>query len=119
MFFCYIELSDLEIGTFVENENFASSSLLIGDQPSPSQYEEVDYETEHAQRQKKLAFTDPVHNVSLKDTVQHQVSESLVGSRKMVYCFNSEDLSSKSLVGRVAKNGGRQSIRSTDAHTQS
>lgn len=69
------------------NRNFylISSALLIGDQPSPSQYEEVDYETEHTQRQKKLAFTDPVHNVSLKDTVQHQVSESLMSFRQTIY----------------------------------
>lgn len=47
---------------------------MITDQPSPSQYEDVDYETEHAQRQKKLAFSDPVHSISLKDTLQSQVS---------------------------------------------
>ncbi|EFN85422.1 Importin-11 [Harpegnathos saltator] len=66
--------------TKVDDMGYAFDSLLIGDQPSPSQYEEVDYETEHAQRQKKLAFTDPVHNVSLKDTVQQQ----LVALRRMV-----------------------------------
>lgn len=46
---------------------------MITDQPSPSQYEDVDYETEHAQRQKRLAFSDPVHSISLKDTLQSQV----------------------------------------------
>ncbi|XP_014473322.1 PREDICTED: importin-11 [Dinoponera quadriceps] len=66
--------------TKVDDMGYAFDSLLIGDQPSPSQYEEVDYDTEHTQRQKKLAFTDPVHNVSLKDTVQHQ----LIALRRMV-----------------------------------
>lgn len=47
---------------------------MITDQPSPSQYENVDYETEHAQRQKRLVFSDPVHSISLKDTLQSQVS---------------------------------------------
>jgi len=46
---------------------------MITDQPSPSQYEDVDYETEHAQRQKRLVFSDPVHSTSLKDTLQSQV----------------------------------------------
>lgn len=46
---------------------------MITDQPSPSQYEDVDYETEHAQRQKRLVFSDPVHSISLKDTLQSQV----------------------------------------------
>lgn len=46
---------------------------MITDQPSPSQYEDVDYETEHAQRQKRLVFGDPVHSISLKDTLQSQV----------------------------------------------
>lgn len=50
-----------------------SSSLMVTDQPSPSQYEDVDYETEHAQRQKRLVFSDPVHSISLKDTLQSQV----------------------------------------------
>ena len=46
---------------------------MITDQPSPSQYEDVDYDTEHAQRQKRLLFNDPVHSISLKDTLQSQV----------------------------------------------
>lgn len=53
---------------------------MITDQPSPSQYEDVDYETEHAQRQKKLIFSDPVHSISLKDTFQNQVSDLVITS---------------------------------------
>jgi len=51
---------------------------MITDQPSPSQYEDVDYETEHAQRQKRLVFSDPVHSISLKDTLQSQVRISQI-----------------------------------------
>lgn len=47
---------------------------MISDQPSPSQYEDVDYETEHEQRRRRLAFGDPVHSVSLQDTLQNQVN---------------------------------------------
>lgn len=46
---------------------------MITDEHSPSQYDDVDYETEHAQREKRLALSDPVHNISLKDTFQGQV----------------------------------------------
>lgn len=53
---------------------------MITDQPSPSQYEDVDYETEHAQRQKRLVFSDPVHSISLKDTLQSQVRFSRIYS---------------------------------------
>lgn len=53
---------------------------MITDQPSPSQYEDVDYETEHAQRQKRLVFSDPVHSISLKDTLQSQVRISQIYS---------------------------------------
>ncbi|KAK2588464.1 hypothetical protein KPH14_004450 [Odynerus spinipes] len=49
-----------------------TDSLMISDQPSPSQYEDADYETQHEQRRKKLAFSDPVHNLSLNDTLQTQ-----------------------------------------------
>lgn len=53
---------------------------MITDQPSPSQYEDVDYETEHAQRQKRLVFSDPVHSISLKDTLQSQVRTTRINS---------------------------------------
>ena len=46
---------------------------MISDQPSPSQYEDVDYDTEHQLRRRKLALSDPVHSVSLKDTLQTQL----------------------------------------------
>lgn len=49
-----------------------TDSLMINDQPSPSQYEDVDYETQHVQRRKKLVYSDPVHNLSLNDTLQTQ-----------------------------------------------
>lgn len=84
---------------------------MISDQPSPSQYEDVDYETEHTQRQKRLAFNDPVHSTSLKDTLQTQVRISLM-SYYLIYSIIAQKLKifSKLLVGRVAKNSRGYSI---------
>lgn len=59
--------------TKFDDMGYPVDSLMISDQPSPSQYEDVDYETEHAQRQKRLVFSDPVHSISLKDTLQSQL----------------------------------------------
>ncbi|XP_011865006.1 PREDICTED: importin-11 [Vollenhovia emeryi] len=59
--------------TKFDDMGYPVDSLMITDQPSPSQYEDVDYETEHAQRQKRLVFSDPVHSISLKDTLQSQL----------------------------------------------
>ncbi|XP_020288528.1 importin-11 isoform X2 [Pseudomyrmex gracilis] len=67
-----------------DDKDYLVDSLMITDQPSPSQYEDVDYETEHAQRQKKLIFSDPVHSISLKDTFQNQLIafRSIVGDNQ-------------------------------------
>ncbi|XP_012055952.1 PREDICTED: importin-11 [Atta cephalotes] len=59
--------------TKFDDMGYPVDSLMITDQPSPSQYEDVDYDTEHAQRQKRLLFNDPVHSISLKDTLQSQL----------------------------------------------
>ncbi|XP_071559337.1 importin-11 isoform X1 [Temnothorax nylanderi] len=59
--------------TKFDDSGYPVDSLMIADQTSPSQYEDVDYETEHAQRQKRLVFNDPVHSISLKDTLQSQL----------------------------------------------
>lgn len=40
---------------------------------SPSQYDDVDYDTEHEQRRKRFVLNDPVHSVTLKDTLQNQL----------------------------------------------
>ncbi|KAF7386417.1 importin-11 isoform X1 [Vespula maculifrons] len=49
-----------------------TDSLMISDPPSPSQYDDVDYDTLHGQRRKKLALSDPVHNLSLNNTLHNQ-----------------------------------------------
>ncbi|XP_046626086.1 importin-11 [Neodiprion virginianus] len=59
--------------TKIDDMGCPIDSLMISDQPSPSQYEDVDYETEHEQRRRRLAFGDPVHSVSLQDTLQAQL----------------------------------------------
>ncbi|XP_015591574.1 importin-11 isoform X2 [Cephus cinctus] len=59
--------------TKIDDMGCPIDSLMIGEQSSPSQYEDVDYETEHAQRKRRLAIGDPVHSVSLKDTFQSQL----------------------------------------------
>ena len=70
---------------------------MITDQPSPSQYEDVDYDTEHAQRQKRLLFNDPVHSISLKDTLQSQVR---ISYKYFLYFFGqlSKDIKSFEIV---------------------
>ncbi|XP_029049109.1 importin-11 isoform X2 [Osmia bicornis bicornis] len=52
----------------------------IDGQPSPSQYEDEDYGNKHEQRKKRLAFSDPLSRVSLKDTLQNQ----LIALRRLV-----------------------------------
>ncbi|KAG7205080.1 hypothetical protein KM043_005455 [Ampulex compressa] len=59
--------------TKYDDMGYLTDSLMISDQPSPSQYEDADYDTEHEQRRKRLAFSDPVHSISLKDTLQNQL----------------------------------------------
>lgn len=61
-----------------------SSSLMITEQLSPSQLEDVDYETEHAQRQRRLDYSDPVHTIALKDTFQSQVRISQILFRCLI-----------------------------------
>ena len=51
----------------------AIDSLSLSGQPSPSQYEDEDYGNKHEQRKKRLAFSDPLSRVSLKDTLQNQL----------------------------------------------
>ncbi|XP_012521564.2 importin-11 [Monomorium pharaonis] len=70
--------------TKFDDMGYPVDSLMVTDQPSPSQYENVDYETEHAQRQKRLVFSDPVHSISLKDTLQSQLItlRSIVGDQQ-------------------------------------
>ncbi|XP_011635058.1 importin-11 [Pogonomyrmex barbatus] len=81
--------------TKFDDMGYPVDSLMISDQPSPSQYEDVDYETEHAQRQKRLVFSDPVHSISLKDTLQSQLItlRSIVGDHQfdqLMLTLNSE-----------------------------
>ncbi|XP_012268880.2 importin-11 [Athalia rosae] len=66
--------------TKIDDMGCPIDSLMISDQPSPSQYEDVDYETEHEQRRRRLAFGDPVHSVSLQDTLQAQ----LISLRRLI-----------------------------------
>lgn len=61
---------------------------MITEQLSPSQLEDVDYETEHAQRQRRLDYSDPVHTIALKDTFQSQVRISPKYS--LFRCSNTE-----------------------------
>ncbi|XP_034176418.1 importin beta11 isoform X1 [Osmia lignaria lignaria] len=58
----------------------AIDSLSLSGQPSPSQYEDEDYGNKHEQRKKRLAFSDPLSRVSLKDTLQNQ----LIALRRLV-----------------------------------
>ncbi|XP_029165906.1 importin-11 [Nylanderia fulva] len=81
--------------TKFDDMGYPFDSLMNTDQPSPSQYEDVDYETEHAQRQKRLAFSDPVHSISLKDTLQSQLItlRNIVGDNQfdqLMLTLNSE-----------------------------
>ncbi|XP_043499006.1 importin-11 [Polistes fuscatus] len=67
-----------------------TDSLLLSDQPSPSQYEDVDYETEHGQRRKRLAYNDPVHNLSLHNTLTNQFNKlrRMMGNDQFDQLFN-------------------------------
>ncbi|XP_025988131.1 importin-11 [Solenopsis invicta] len=81
--------------TKFDDMGYPVDSLMITDQSSPSHYENVDYETEHAQRQKRLVFSDPVHSISLKDTLQSQLVtlRSIVGDQQfdqLLSTLNSE-----------------------------
>ena len=51
------------------------SSLLLTEHSTPSQDDDVDYETEHDHRRKQLAVSDPVHTIVLKDYFQSQVGQ--------------------------------------------
>ena len=56
------------------------STLVPGNESSPTQYEDVDYETEHAKRKKDIEINDAVHRVSLRDVLQSQVNICLYSS---------------------------------------
>lgn len=51
------------------------SLLWNGQDPSPSQYDDVDYKTEHDHRRKQLAASDPVYKLELKNYFQSQLFE--------------------------------------------
>ncbi|KAG8226721.1 hypothetical protein J437_LFUL004371 [Ladona fulva] len=50
-------------------------SLMIADSSGSIPFEEVEQHTEHDLRRKRLAATDPVHTVVLRDYFQQQVFE--------------------------------------------
>nr|CAD7264883.1 unnamed protein product [Timema shepardi] len=51
-------------------------ALMYSDQLSSSVSEDdLDYETEHDQRRRMLAATDPVHTIVLRDYLQTQLTE--------------------------------------------
>ncbi|XP_033230848.1 importin-11 isoform X2 [Belonocnema kinseyi] len=66
--------------TKVDDMGCPVDTLVPGDELSPSQYEDVDYETEHAKRKRDIEINDAVHRVSLKDVLQSQ----LVTLRRLV-----------------------------------
>lgn len=88
---------------------------MITEQLSPSQLKDMDYETEHAQRQRVLDYNDPVHTIALKDTFQSQVR---IFHKFFLLKFVVQILKTllTSLVDHAAKYSRRKSIRPTDAH---
>jgi len=84
---------------------------MITEQLSPSQLEDVDYETEHAQRQRRLDYSDPVHTIALKDTFQSQVTISHELSFSLLdFVAQILKILLKLLVDHAAKYNWRKSI---------
>lgn len=59
--------------TKVDDIGYAFDSLMISDQTTSLHDDDVDYETEHEKRRKRLSYNDPVHSASLKYTLQSQL----------------------------------------------
>ncbi|XP_012282091.1 importin-11 [Orussus abietinus] len=60
--------------TVIDDMGCPHDSLMLSGQPSPSQYDDTEYETEDEQRKNRLDINDSVHNVSLKETFQSQLT---------------------------------------------
>ncbi|XP_043468445.1 importin-11 [Leptopilina heterotoma] len=58
----------------MDDMNSPVDSLISDDDRTPSQYEEAEYETEHAKRKKEIESNDVMHKVSLKNFLQTQLN---------------------------------------------
>jgi hypothetical protein len=54
---------------------------MIDHDYSPSQFEDIGYETEHSLRKRRVCFNDPVHCIVLSELLQNQVSIKKISSR--------------------------------------
>lgn len=58
--------------TEVNDQGVTVDSMMLDDQND--QLEDIGYETEHLQRKRRLAFTDPVHCIALEELLQNQLN---------------------------------------------
>lgn len=58
--------------TEVNDQGVNVDTMMLDDQND--QLEDIGYETEHLQRKRRLAFTDPVHCIALEELLQNQLN---------------------------------------------
>ncbi|XP_031781070.1 uncharacterized protein LOC100116824 isoform X2 [Nasonia vitripennis] len=60
--------------TKIDDTGCSIDSLMIDDQHSLLRLDDIEYETEHSQRKRRLANFDPVHRVALHSMLQNQLN---------------------------------------------